>query len=420
MRIFAFKGIRYAEDLADRGSLAAPPYDQIDDTLAARLRERPLQFAWLTRPLATVLGNPFDSARETHREWLWAGSLQQDPTEALYPYEILLPGGGRRLGLTALVGLEDPSGTIIRPHERTVAKTVDERLRLLRATHVDLEPILLLSDDDGGLDSMLNEDVSSRDCIVEHLDGYGNRHRLYRLADGRRIALYRSLLESCPGLIADGHHRYETALQYAAERSASTGTGTASKLAVVTSLRAPGLTIDPIHRGVPTAVDPSSVADLARGRQPCDAPSGVSLAATVAAARQPAFVVLSAEGEAELWSFDPRTAPVDMPRSSRHLAVGWLHDVVLPRLGLPAEAARDGRVIYRSSAERLVTEIGDGGLAGGFILPPMSPQDFALATAGGAVLPPKSTRFLPKVVSGLVWARVDDEYDGDKPNLLGV
>jgi uncharacterized protein (DUF1015 family) len=280
---------------------------------------------------------------------------------------------------------------------------------LLRATHLDLEPILLLSDDDGGLDSMLDEDVANRDCVVEHLDEHGNRHRLYRLPDPRRIALYQSLLDCCSGIIADGHHRYETALQYAAERSSSIGTGTASKLAVVTSLRAPGLKIDPIHRGVPTAVDSTSAADQADSRRPSDASSGDSLATAVAAACQPAFAVLSAGGEAELWSFNPATAPADMPRTSRHLAVGWLHDVVLPRLGLPAEAARDGRVVYRSSAERLVAEIGAGNLASGFILPPMSPQDFSLATAAGAVLPPKSTRFLPKLVSGLVWSRVDDE-----------
>lgn len=409
MRLFAFKGIRYADALDDRGGLAAPPYDQIDDALAARLRERPHQFTWLTCPVASGESSPFEKARDAHSAWLQAGTLQQDQNAALYPYEILLPGGGRRLGLTALVGLEDPAGTVIRPHEKTVAKTVDERLELLRTTRIDLEPILLLSDDDGSLDSLLAADVAGGAALVEHLDTYGNRHRLYHLADADRIELYRSLLESCPGLIADGHHRYETALQYAKERSSSIGSGTASKLAVITSLRAADLTIDPIHRGLPEAIDLGSASDLARGRRTCDRSSGVSLAAAVAEEPQPAIVTLTQEGPAEIWSFDQDRAPDALLPSSRHLAVSWLHDVVLPRLGLPAEAARDGRIVYRSSPEQLRTAISSGELAAGFFLPPMSPQDFSLATAQGALLPPKSTRFLPKLVSGLVWTAVDDE-----------
>ncbi len=409
MRLFAFKGIRYEDELDDRGGLAAPPYDQIDDTLAAHLRERPHQFTWLTRPIATEQSSPFESARDTHGHWLRDGTLRRDRVEALYPYEILLPGGGRRVGITGLVGLEDPAGAVIRPHERTVAKTVDERLELLRTTRIDLEPILLLSDDDGSLDSLLAADVAASTVLVEHQDAYGNRHRLYRLADAERIERYRSLLERCPGLIADGHHRYETALQYASERSSSLGSGTASKLAVITSLRAPGLAIAPIHRGLPATVDLGSVADLARSRHPLETSSGADLTAAVAVEPQPAIVTLTGDGTAEIWTFDRDSAPDELLPSFRHLSVGWLHDVLLPRLGLPAEAARDGRIVYRSSPEQLVSAINSGDLAAGFILPPMSPQDFSLATAHGALLPPKSTRFLPKLVSGLVWAAVDDE-----------
>ena len=410
MRLFAFKGIRYADGLADRGSLAAPPYDQIDDAFAARLRENPRHFAWLTRPIASSHGGPHASAHHTHEQWLRDGTLQQDHAQAIYPYEVLLPGGGRRLGLTALVGLEAPTGGVIRPHEKTVQKTVDERLELLRTTNADLEPILLLSDDDGGLDSLLIEDVREEEAfLVEHHDSFGNRHRLYRLDDAARIDRYRGLLGSCPGLIADGHHRYEVALQHATERGLKIGSGEARKLAVITSLTARGLAIDPIHRGLPTAVDLSSAADLASGRRPCDATSGVGLAAAIAAEPQPALIALAAGRRPEIWSFDQESAPAGMLPSARHLAVGWLHDAVLPRLGLEAEAALDGRIVYRSSGEQLVAAIRDGALAAGFLLPPMSPQDFSLATAEHALLPPKSTRFLPKIVSGLVWANLGDE-----------
>jgi len=409
MRIFAFKGIRYADGLADRGSLAAPPYDQIDDACAAHLRENPHQFAWLTRPIASDSGGPYDSARKTHEQWLRTGTLQHDQSKALYPYEVLQPEGGRRLGLTALVGLEDPTGGVIRPHEMTVEKTVDERLKLLRATQVDLEPILLLSDDDGGLDSLLTEDVSDGGFLFEHQDSFGNRHRIYHLAEADRIEQYRSLLGECSGFIADGHHRYEVALRHATELGARRGSDEATKLAVITSLNAPGLTIDPIHRGLPSGVDLDSAAGLASSRRSCDAALGVTLATAAAAETQPALVVLAPGRQTEIWSFEQSAAPLDLPPSCRHLAVGWLHDVILPRLGLDATAAHDGRIVYRSDPEQLLTAINNGDLAAGFVLPPMSPQDFSRATAQNVLLPPKSTRFLPKIVSGLVWASLRDE-----------
>ncbi len=411
MRIFAFRGYRYADGLTDCGTRAAPPYDQIDDIFAAHLREDPYQFAWLTRPIASDYGDPYESACNTHEAWLQTGNIQRERSKALYPYEVLLPGGGRRLGLTALVGLEDPNEEVIRPHEATVAKTVDERLELLRATELDLEPILLLSDDDGGLDSLLTEDVGDSEFLVEHQDLFGNRHRIYRLDDTDRIERYQRLLENCPGLIADGHHRHEVATRYAIEQSLDIGSENAVKLAVVTSLRASGLTIDPIHRGLLEAVDLGPAAALAKSRQPCSSTSGVGLASAAAAQMQPAMVVLSTGHEAEIWRFDQGEAPAELLPSSRHLAVGWLHDVVLPRLGLDAAAARDGRIVYRSDPEQLMTSISNGELAAGFFLPPMSPQEFSLATAQRALLPPKSTRFMPKIVSGLVWASLRGERE---------
>ena len=152
-----------------------------------------------------------------------------------------------------------------------------------------------------------------------------------------------------------------------------------------------------------------SAAALPERRQPCEATSGAPLAAAVAAAPQPAIGILSSERTAEIWTFSEENAPSDLPASSRHLAVGWLHGVLLPAFGLEARAARDGTVVYRSDPDELWSSIQDGEIAAGFFLPPMSPQDFSLATAQKAVLPPKSTRFLPKLVSGQVWARLRSE-----------
>ena len=400
MRIHAFSGTRFSDE-SQAGPLAGPPYDQIDETLRVHLQRNPLHFAHLIRP--TGGDNPHRAAAMLHQEWLARGVLSTDENPALYPYEILLPDGRRRLGLGTLIGLEPETSEVIRPHEATVAKTVDERLSLLRETQIDLEPILVLADETGGLNQMLEEDIQSGNPMVEHQDSDGHLHRLFLIEDPARIADYQHLLAPCVGLIADGHHRYTVAHRYAQEEKIEGQVAAAAKLAVITSLASAGLEIDPIHRQLSLPIDLESAAHLAISHRSIDSASGRSIAAAVAASPQPTIGVSVGE-RTELWGFDASTAPESLPDHLHHLAVGWLHGVVLPEIGLAPEAAVDGTISYRSDPDHLLAELRDGQATLGFWLPPMSGDDFARAMAGGQLLPPKSTRFLPKLASGLVWA----------------
>ena len=205
MRIHAFSGTRFSNE-SQAGPLAGPPYDQIDETLRDQLHRDPLHFAHLSRPVDGE--NPQRAAALLHQEWLATGVLSTDEKSAVYPQEILLPDGRRRLGLGTLMGLEPESSEVIRPHEATMAKTVDERLSLLRETQIDLEPILVLAEDAGGLNKLLQEDIQDHNPIVEHRDSDAHLHRLYRIDEPSRIAAYQHRLAPCVGLIADGHHRY--------------------------------------------------------------------------------------------------------------------------------------------------------------------------------------------------------------------
>ena len=404
MRISPFRGIRYSAQ-QQAGPLAGPPYDQIDIDLQRQLHRESQHFAHLIRP-AESLGGAHRAAAALHQQWLDSHVLTIDATPTLYPYEIQLAAGGRRLGLCALVGLEDAESGVIRPHEATVAKTVDERLSLLRQTQIDLEPILMLADDKGGLNRLLEEDLLSSTPLVQHEDDTGSRHHLYQIADPQRLADYREALSSSVGLIADGHHRYTVASRYAQEIHAAPGTAAASKLTVITSLASPGLQIDPIHRRLEQSVDVESVAALATSHHSLTSGSGVEIAAAVAATPQPAIGV-TVGSRTEVWRFDGASPSTPLPEHLRHLSVGWLHDVLLPGLGLPSGAATDGTLTYRSDPHRLLAELLEGSAAVGFWLPPMSGEDFARAMEGGSLLPPKSTRFLPKVASGMVWASHD-------------
>ncbi|MEA2695330.1 MAG: hypothetical protein QOJ16_4717 [Acidobacteriota bacterium] len=409
MRLYAFEGLHYKGKAEDAGRLAAPPYDQIDDRARDRFHaQSPHQFAHLIKPVSEGGLDPYQHAAALHARWLAEGTIEHDPRPALYPYVIILATGGRRLGVCGLVELADAGE--IRPHEQTLDKPLADRLALLRATHVDLEPVFLLSEDGGRLNRLIEEDTADGTApLVDHLDADGHHHLLFRVDDPERIARYRDVL-AVPSAIADGHHRYKVAQRFAAETGARPGAAAAAKLAVVTSLDSPALTIDPIHRALERTIDLDRLAAAAgatgASRQVWEGDSGgtgAAFAAAVAAAPQPALGVWTAGHRPEIWRLDPGKGPAAMPAGGRDLAVLLLHEVVFPALGLAPGAATDGTVLYRSDPEVLYRMIAAGEAGTGLWLPPMQPAAFAAAIAHGDMLPPKSTRFLPKVMSGLVW-----------------
>ena len=406
MRLRPFCGTRFDAEPTVIGDRVAPPYDQIDDALRDALHRIPYQFAHLSRP-SSADGDPHEHAASLHKQWERERVLVTDSKPAVYPYEIELNDGPKRLGICALIALEPPESSIIRPHEATVAKTVDERLSLLRRMRVDIEPILFIADDGGALNPLLESDIRSAPPLGMHRDGQGAVHRLYKVDSEQRTETYRSLLADLGGVIADGHHRYTVAQRYARETMPDPNTAAAMKLMVVTSLESDGLSIDPIHRGLTTSIDLDTLADLASQRTPLNPADGAALAQVVEDSDQPALAVGPVDGRFELWLFDPERRPDTLEENLATLPVGWLHRGLLAKAGLTRSNDTDGTVVYRSDPQRLFAEVADRRFSVGFWLPSMSGDEFAKATIGGKILPPKSTRFLPKLVSGLVWASHD-------------
>jgi uncharacterized protein (DUF1015 family) len=410
MRIIAFEGFHYTDpETAVR--CAAPPFDQIDAAARDHFHaSSPHHFAHLTRPAESPRG--FGDVRALHDSWLDQGVVTRDDGPALYLYEIELEGGARRLGLMTLTGVGPSSAGDLRPHEHTVAKPLAERLALLEATRIDLEPVMLLAEDDGALERMLAEDRERSPVVAEQLDEKrGELHRVRRIADRERIGEYQTLLATRGAAIADGHHRTKVAQRFAAEHGAAEGSAACGKLAVLFSLASETLVIDPIHRGLTRAVDCASMAARALTRSPFAGGGGTELAAAVARAVAegggPTVGVRFRGDEPEIWVLDPRDVPEGTPGAEAELGVLLLQYQLFAAVGLELENASDGTLVYRADPERLWEEVAAGELEAGFWLPPMAPEAFARATAGGDVLPPKSTRFLPKLVSGLVWVGHD-------------
>ncbi len=415
MKLYAFQGHRYNLEALDAAAQAAPPFDQIDEPLRDRLHaQSPHQFAHLTKPTSTGDRTAHESAGALHRDWLGAGVIVRDETPSLYPYSIIEPDGSTRLGLCGLVGVEPGREGDLWPHEQTVAKSIAERLAHLRTTQVDMEPVFYLAQDDGTLEALLEEDCGNRGgALVRHRDPWtGDLHALHRVTSRERIGAYAAALRGARAAIADGHHRTKVAQTYAAEERAEPGTAAACKMVVLTSMASTDLRIDPIHRGIRVPIGLEAMSALPAQRETLDAAAGQEVAARVAAraaaSASPTLAVwFRGKPAAELWTLDPAAAPADMPGRKADLPAALLHHHLLAAAGLPIASASDGSIAYEADPDEITGLLERQEIGAGIFLPPMTPRQFALATEDGDLLPPKSTRFLPKLVSGLVWCGHD-------------
>jgi uncharacterized protein (DUF1015 family) len=342
-----FRAVRYADPST---AVTAPPYDVLDEPQRAELRARdPHNVVWLTAdPDEAKAGRRF-------REWLAEGLLVRDETPAIWVLEQDVPdGAGRtRMGIAASLRAEPYSTGVVLPHEQTHAGTRRRRLRLLRAAQAQLEPLFFLYD---GAPPLA---VPGRAPDLEAGDT-----RLWRLEGDHGVT------EAFAGtqlLIADGHHRYETAVRFAEEG------GDARLLAVLVSTEDPGLAILPTHR-------------VFEGRP------DIRLDGEPFATPDEALAALAAE------PFD-HSAAVLVRRDATHLVRGGpgeLDPELVERFG------REG-IGYTPDAADAVERVRSGAADCAFLLRATRIEDVFDHARRGLTMPPKSTYFFPKLLSGLLF-----------------
>jgi uncharacterized protein (DUF1015 family) len=341
-----FRAVRYDEGVAGPlERLVAPPYDVIDQAQREELQARsPLNVVHLTLP-----DEPEDAAR-LWREWLSDGALvrEREPSFWALEQEYVGPDGVARTrrGLVASLRPEPYEARVVLPHERTHAGPKEDRLRLLRATGVHFEPIFLLYD---GAPSH-QQPAGPPDLETEGA-------RLWRIA-GEAIE---QAFADKQLLIADGHHRYETALSYGAEQIP----------VVLVSTADPGLEIFPTHR----------IAEQANGAVSGDADLGSALAALQAEPPDRAATVV--------YRRDGRAAVV-------HGRPGELDVQLVESLGPRG-------VSYTPSVDEAVAAVDSGRAAGAYIVRPTRIEDVFRFAQRGETLPQKTTYFYPKLLSGLLF-----------------
>jgi uncharacterized protein (DUF1015 family) len=410
-RISPFQALHY--DVARTDGLApvaAPPYDVIDSRQRAALLARsPYNVVAIDLPQDPAGGDPYEHAAATLATWRREGVVVQDGEPALWALEqdYTGPDGRRRTrhGILARVRVEDYGPGRIRPHERTHPGPREDRLRLTRATRANLSPIFSLYEGDAWSPLLPHLDGPP---FGELTDDDGTTNRVWRVADGGAIAAATTALASAELLIADGHHRYETARVYAEELG---GEGPHREvLMCLVSLGDPGLTIFPTHRLLTGLDDDRRVALREAIRRDWDveevaeeelepAPGdAVRIGYLDAHHGRPLRLTLkdAAIADAALPGKPPAYRRLDTAVTEALLlqgALGMSEDDISHLRGLDyARSTREARERVRS-----------GDVQAGLFMGAAPVGLVREVAAAGEVMPPKSTYFFPKVPTGLLF-----------------
>jgi uncharacterized protein (DUF1015 family) len=393
-------------------TVIAPPYDVIDERQREELEARsPYNVVRVDLPRGN--GDRYENAAKQLAEWERDGVIVRDMVETIWllAQEYTGPDQVNRIrhGILARVRVEEYGQGKVRPHERTHPGPKEDRLRLTRATRANLSPIFSLYDDPEGVVSSSVEQYISQPPFGEATETDGTLDRLWRIEDGGVIARIAEALTSTELLIADGHHRYETARQYAEEVG---GEGPHRYvLMCLVALQDPGLTVFPTHRLI-GGLKTDQYETLAYAlRDNFD----------VAALPDTSALEPEADGELRLGYIDSHfKRPYMLTLKSQELADAALPDHGAPyrrldtavleamilkgTLGMSDEQIDrlEGLRYARDKNEALgLVERGDYDVA--FFMAPLPIEQVRAVAATGENMPPKSTYFFPKVPTGLVF-----------------
>jgi uncharacterized protein (DUF1015 family) len=351
----------------------------------------------------------YATARSVLERWLAGGVWVQDAVPALYPYEQTYRVAGvplTRAGFVALGEVSDyPAGQVL-PHERTHAAPKQDRLQLLAATGADTGLLfMLVSDPDGTIRRL----TAPRGAPVgEARDLKGELHRLWRVTDEPALARVQALMAGRQAIIADGHHRYETAVAYADRHP-----GARWKLMAFFALETPGLTILPNHRLV-HGLDGFSLRRLLETARPWFEPIPLDDPASFAPTRR-AIGVVTVDGAAVLHLRPGAEDRVVWPDGAgpawRGLAVSLLHEGILrPILGITGEMLEArSHVDYTADQDEAIALARRGQYQAAFLIAATTAGELQAVVRGGELLPQKSTHFYPKLLDGLLFHMLETD-----------
>ncbi len=426
--ISPFRAWRYAPERVPIGQVVTQPYDKITPAMQEsyyQASEFNLVRIILGRriPADTASENVYTRAAVAFREWRKTGILRQDSQPSLYRYSqtFKVPGSqsvAERRGFIGLGKLEDYSAGVVYRHEQTHTKPKADRLDLLRATRAHFGQLFMLYSGAGKVDALLDSPAAPD---IDITDEYGVAHRVWRISDAAVIGAVQKQMQDQKLIIADGHHRYETALNYRDEQRIAAGSNTDATdpypydwaMMTFVDVDAPGLVVLPTHRvvsGLPSSAllhfpseirkffnveEVDAAIDAARAtailRQ-----AGKAGTALLAVTRERAFLLHTPKsiGTAFFGNVSLRQQTLDVVQLHRCLLEGCLH--------ISEEAIRNlQNVSYFREASEALAQVAEGKAQIAFLMNPVPVEQVRDIALAGEVMPQKSTDFYPKLLSGL-------------------
>jgi uncharacterized protein (DUF1015 family) len=397
-RFEPFQGLRYRPEVAPVAQVIAPPYDVISSTERAHLASRHRANSVLVElPEADLPGgrDRYAVATDLFTRWRAKEIIVADPVPSLYPYRMTDPSGRATTGVIGALGLAEPGAeSDILPHEQTLPKPKSDRLDLLRATRANLSPIWGLSMASGVTATF---DPTDDDPVADVYDDDGVRHQLWVLSDADTVAAVGAAVATAPVVLADGHHRYETARTYQAERRQVNGDVAGPHdlvMALVVELAEDQLTVGAIHRtisGLPDGFD--LVGALAPWFDVVRA--GAADDRTLGALADSRSLTLVTGGQAYLL-----LAHAEVQEQEGNDLDSNLIATVLARLP-PHE------VTHRHSVAEAMEALRDGDGQAAFLLRPVTVKQIDEWANERRRMPPKTTFFSPKPRTGMVFRSLD-------------
>jgi uncharacterized protein (DUF1015 family) len=430
-----FRALRYNQQKATAAQVVTQPYDKITPGMQERYyAASPFNLVRIilgrSQPGDNTTDNVYTRAAALSQQWRAEGILQRDSAPSIYPYSqtFTAPSGKNfeRRGFIALGRIEDYSAKVVFRHEQTLAKPKADRLELLRATRAHYEQLFLLYEDSGEIDSLL---ATSDRPTIDVADEYGVAHRVWQISEPAVISSVQAKMRDQKLVIADGHHRYETALTFRDQcRAVSSAPNSDAPYEFVmmtfVNMNDPGLLILPTHRVVHSL--PSFAVDEFQ-REGRDFYEVEEVDPAIDAAKATALLqeqgragttLLGVTGKRALLLHSPKPAGArflsGLSSRQQSLDVVQLHKCLLEGvLKLSEESIRNQQNLsyVREAAEAIAAVRGKA--AGkdaaniAFLMNPCPVHKMREVALAGEVMPQKSTDFYPKLLSGLTAYALD-------------
>jgi len=422
--IIPFRGFRYDSGKVDGiSNVVAPPYDRVyPDVQEACYARSPHNVVRIIKGKASEddgdSSNVYTRAAEHLRDWIGSDVLVRDPEPGIYAYHQTYAFGGERLTRKGIVALGRVEPENVHAHEKTLRGPREDRLRLMRATEANFGHIFMLfSDPQRAADRAVASAIEGRAPDVEALDADGNEHRMWRITEAATISAVGQALSDKDLYIADGHHRYETAVNFMRECRAAGWKPAAPesfdvRMMTLFNIDEPGMSIRPIHRMVHGVDGFEFDRFLQRAEEQFIVERHTSLddlvKATAAGRESHTFGCAAVSGFAAL-RLRPEIDPASLVSSDRsedyaQLDVSVLHSAILDGLlGIDARALEEQtHVTYTVDAGAGMSKVESGEEQMLLILNATSAAEVVRVADHGEKMPQKSTDFYPKLLTGMV------------------